>query len=138
MAFSDLPAIALAQMEVIPGRPDRNVGRMLEFIEDARRAGVEVVVFSEMCIPGYLIGDTWELDALVEDFAAWSETIRADSKGLTVIFGNVVMDRGAIGEDGRARKYNAVHVCHDGAEVARDAVPPGLPAGIHPKTLHPN
>jgi len=138
MAFSDLPAIALAQMEVIPGRPDRNVGRMLEFIGDARQAGSEVVVFSEMCIPGYLIGDTWELDALVEDYAACSETIRAASKDLTVIFGNVVIDRDAIGEDGRARKYNAVHVCHDGEAVGRDAVPPGLPAGVHPKTLHPN
>ncbi len=138
MAFSDLPAIALAQMEVIPGRPDKNVGRMLAFIADARQAGAEVVVFSEMCIPGYLIGDTWELDALVEDFAAWSETIRDASSGLTVIFGNVVVDRDAIGEDGRARKYNAVHVCHDGAAVDRDGVPPGLPAGVHAKTLHPN
>ena len=70
MAFSDLPRIALVQMEVVPGRPDRNVARMLGFLDDARKADAEVVVFSEMCIPGYLIGDAWELDALVEDFAA--------------------------------------------------------------------
>ena len=138
MAFIDLPRIALVQMEVVPGRPDRNVARMLGFIDDARKADAEVVVFSEMCIPGYLIGDTWELDALVEDFAACSDSIRDASQGITVIFGNVVIDRDTIGEDGRSRKYNAVHVCHDGQPVSRDGIPAGLPAGVHPKTLHPN
>ena len=138
MAFTDLPPIALVQMEVIPGRPERNAARMVDFIDDARKVGAEVVVFSEMCIPGYLMGDIWELDTLVEDFAAYSDQIRAASRGMTVIFGNVVIDKDTIGEDGRWRKYNAVHVCHDGQAVGRDAVPAGLPAGVHPKTLHPN
>lgn len=138
MTFDNLPRIALVQMEVVPGRPDRNVVRMLGFIDQARKVDAEVVVFSEMCIPGYLIGDTWELDTLVEDFAACSDGIRDASGGMTVIFGNVVIDRTALGEDGRSRKYNAVHVCHDGKLVARDAVPAGLPAGVHPKTLHPD
>jgi len=138
MGTTDLPTIALVQMGVVPGRPDQNVARMLGFIEDARKAGAEVVAFSEMCIPGYLIGDTWELDTLVEDFAAFSDVVRDASAGMTVIFGNVVIDRTAIGEDGRARKYNAVHVCHDGGPVYRKGIPDGLPAGVHPKTLHPN
>ena len=138
MVTTDLPTIALVQMGVVPGRPDRNVASMLGFIDDARKAGAEVVAFSEMCIPGYLIGDTWELDALVEDFAAFSDTVCDASQGITVIFGNVVIDRTAIGEDGRARKYNAVHVCHDGRSVGRQGIPDGLPAGVHPKTLHPN
>ena len=131
MAFTDLPPIALVQMEVIPGRPERNVARMVDFIDDARKAGAEVVVFSEMCIPGYLMGDTWELDTLVEDFAAYSDDIRAASRGMTVIFGNVVIDKDAIGEDGRARKYNAVHVCHDGQAV-RARRCSGWPAGGGP------
>ena len=138
MGTTDLPTIALVQMGVVPGRPDQNVARMLGFIDDARRSGAEVVAFSEMCIPGYLIGDTWELDTLVEDFAAFSDEVCAASKGITVIFGNVVIDRTAIGEDGRARKYNAVHVCYDTRPVGREAIPDGLPAGVHPKTLHPN
>jgi NAD+ synthase (glutamine-hydrolysing) len=138
MVTTDLPTIALVQMGVVPGRPDRNVASMLGFIDDARKVGAEVVAFSEMCIPGYLIGDTWELDALVEDFAAFSDTVCDASQGITVIFGNVVIDRTAIGEDGRARKYNAVHVCHDGKPVGRQGIPDGLPAGVHPKTLHPN
>jgi NAD+ synthase (glutamine-hydrolysing) len=138
MASTDLPTIALAQMHVVPGRPDLNVARMRASIDEARAAHAEVVVFSEMCISGYLIGDAWELDALVEDFASCSEVIRAASHGITVIFGNVFMDEDAVGEDGRPRKYNAVYVCCDGQFVGRDAVPAGLPAGVHAKTLHPN
>ena len=133
-----LPRIALVQMEVLPGRPDSNVAHMLEFIEAARGGGAQVVVFSELCISGYILGDLWEVDALVEDFAAYSEDIRRASRGLTVVFGNVAVDRGAIGEDGRQRKYNAVYVCTDGQYAQRPQVPAGLPDGVHPKTLHPN
>lgn len=135
---SALPAIALVQMEVRPGRPDLNATRMLGLISQARESGAEVVVFSELCLSGYLIGDLWEVDALVEDYASYSEQIRRASQGLVVLFGNVVVDSSRIGEDGRRRKYNAVCVCADGQYVARPGLPPGLPDGVQPKTLHPN
>ena len=131
-----LPRIVLVQMEVAPGRPDRNVARMIERIDRHRDA--EVVVFSEMCVPGYLIGDAWEIDALAADFAGWSEVVREASRGLTVLFGNVAVDPARPGEDGRLRKFNAVHVCHDGEYVRRPGLPGDLPHGVHPKTLHPN
>ena len=136
MNADSLPRIVLVQMEVAPGRPDRNVERMLARIERHRDA--EVVVFSEMCVPGYLIGDAWEIDALALDFASWSEVLREASGGLTVLFGNVAVDPSRRGEDGRLRKYNAVYVCHDGEYVVRAGVPGDLPCGVHPKTLHPN
>jgi NAD+ synthase (glutamine-hydrolysing) len=138
LPMTRLPRIALAQMEVCPGRPDLNLERMLSLMDRARSEGVELVAFPEMCLPGYLIGDLWEQDALVEDFAGYSDLVCAASADLTVLFGNVAVDRSAIGEDGRARKFNVVHVCHDGAYVRREALPPGLPAGAQPKTLHPN
>ena len=125
-------------MEVRPGRPDRNVARMLEMIERARSTGLELIAFPELCVPGYIIGDAWEADALVRDFAAWDEVLRAASVGITVVYGNVAFDPGQIGEDGRIRKFNAVHVCRDGAEVRRAGLPPGLPGGAHAKTLQPN
>ena len=137
MKSPPLPRIVLVQMEVEPGRPDRNVARMLECIE-RHRDEAEVVVFSEMCVPGYLIGDAWEIDALVADFADWSETVREASAGLTVLFGNVAVDSARLSEDGRLRKFNAVWVCHDGEYVRRSGLPAELPCGVHPKTLHPN
>ena len=133
-----LPEIALVQMEVKPGRPDLNVERMLAFVTEARAAGAEIVVFSELCVSGYVLGDLWEVDALVEDFAAYSDEIRRASAGLHIVFGNVAVDRDAVGQDGRLRKYNAVYVCSDGEYVEREQVPTGLPCGIQPKTLQPN
>ena len=125
-------------MEVRAGRPDLNVGRMLEFIERARNAQAAIVAFPEMCIPGYILGDTWEIDALVEDYERWSAAIRDASRGITVVFGNVAIDRDVIGEDGRVRKLNAAWVCRDGRFVERTGLPARLPYGVHPKTLHPN
>ena len=134
----DLPTVVLAQMEVRAGRPDLNVESMLGFIERAREAGAAIVAFPEMCIPGYILGDTWEIDALVEDYESWSSAIRDASRGIAVVFGNVAIDRDGIGEDGRARKLNAAWVCHDGRFVERKGLPGHLPHGVHPKTLHPN
>ena len=133
-----LPTVALAQMEVRAGRPDLNVRSMLGFVERAREAGAAIVAFPEMSIPGYILGDAWEIDALVEDYESWSTAIRDASCGIAVVFGNVAVDRESIGEDGRLRKLNAAWVCHDGRFVARPGLPATLPHGVHPKTLHPN
>ena len=125
-------------MNVVPGRPDLNVARMLHWLGVARAERAEVVVFSEMCVPGYIVGDQWEIDTLVRDYATWGEVIREASDGITVVFGNVAVDEDAIGEDGRIRKYNAVYVCHDGQYVVRENLPAAIPLGAHPKTLQPN
>jgi len=125
-------------MRVVPGRPDVNAQRMLHWLGHAREAKAEIVVFSEMCVSGYLIGDHWEVDALVRDYADWSEVIREASDGLTVVFGNVALDENHIGEDGRLRKFNAVYVCHDRQFVYRRGLPLQLPHGVHAKTLQPN
>lgn len=133
-----LPRIVLAQMHVQPGRPDLNVLRMEALIEQARQDGAEVIAFPELCVSGYVLGDLWEVDTLVTDWAAYSERIRQASANLTVLFGNVVCQPGQIGHDGRLRKINAVRVCHDGQWVQRPNVPKGLPPGCQPKTLQPN
>ena len=137
-APATLPKIALAQLEVKPGRPDLNVTRMMAMIDQARAQSVEIIAFPEMCVSGYILGDMWEIDSLVADYASWNEALRAASEGLTLLFGNVVTDPGQIGEDGRLRKYNAALVCHDGEFVHRQDAPSGLPPGIQPKSLHPN
>ena len=59
--------IALAQMRVVPGRPDRNTETMLRCIADAKNQNADLVIFPEMAIPGYLLGDTWEQTSFLEE-----------------------------------------------------------------------
>ena len=100
MPASSLPRIGLAQMQVRSGRPDRNVARMLEMIAEAREAELDLVAFPELCVCGYLLGDAWEVDALVRDFESWNEVLRSASEGITLVYGNVALDPGRTGEDG--------------------------------------
>ena len=137
-AYDRLPRIALAQMEVLPGQPGRNLARMLELLEQARAGGAELVAFPEMSLPGYILGDVWEFDTLVRDLVGMGERLREASRGLTVLFGNVAIDEQAVGEDGRLRKFNAVWVAHDGGWLVREGLPAGLAPGVHAKTLHPD
>ncbi|MDH3448394.1 MAG: hypothetical protein OEO18_09655, partial [Gammaproteobacteria bacterium] len=57
--------IALAQIEVVPGRPDLISAVMLQMISEARAQDARIVAFPEMAIPGYLLGDAWEQDAFL-------------------------------------------------------------------------
>lgn len=126
--------IALAQMRVVPGFPDRNAETMLRMIADAQRQHADLVIFPEMAIPGYLIGDAWEQTAFVEECEACGEEIIAASRGIAVIFGNVAVDWAKKNNDGRPRKYNAFFTAQDGRLVP----PGGMPYPFVVKTLMPN
>lgn len=127
-------SVHIAQIEVIPGAIESNLERVLAFIHDAKAVGAEVVVFPELCLTGYLIGDLWEEEAFLAD-AIWAgEQILAESLGLVVVFGNVALDKDHKGEDGRVRLYNAAFVAKNGSWIENQAI--GFP--FFPKTLLPN
>lgn len=119
--------IAACQMEVSPGHPDANAAKMLNLIEQAKANRQDIVIFPEMAVPGYLIGDEWENRAFVLDCYRYNEQIVDHSRGITVVWGNVDIDVEAVGEDGRLRKFNTAFVAQDGKIAGR----------FH-KTLHPN
>ncbi|MCH4157076.1 MAG: NAD(+) synthase, partial [Acidaminococcaceae bacterium] len=106
--------IACGQMEVLPGRPDRNTQKILELITKAKREGVDLLLLPEMSIPGYLLGDLWEQTAFLHDCQKLGEQVIAATSGITVIFGNVAVDWEKFNEDGRPRKYNAAFIAQDG------------------------
>jgi NAD+ synthase (glutamine-hydrolysing) len=124
----------LAQLEVRPGCPAENTRRILDCVSEARQAGVELLVFSELAVPGYLLGDEWEHAAFLRECEACGELIRAAAQGITVVFGNVGIDWQRRNEDGRTRKYNALFVAEDGCFVG----PEGSPYPFAIKTLLPN
>ena len=52
--------ICLAQIEIIPCRPDKNYETMTNAIVQGKSQKADMIIFPELCIPGYLIGDTWK------------------------------------------------------------------------------
>ncbi len=107
---------------------------MLELVAEARRVGIEMIVFPEMAIPGYLLGDEWERQAFLRECEACGEMLREVARGVVVVFGNVGIDWHKRNEDGRVRKYNALFVAADGRFLGPDG-------GAYPfviKTLMPN
>ncbi|MDD5482286.1 MAG: NAD(+) synthase [Kiritimatiellae bacterium] len=125
---------ALAQINVVPGQPALNTATMLKGIAAAKQKKARLIVFPELAIPGYLIGDNWERNAFLRECEECGERIRAAAKNITVVFGNVAMDWGRKNEDGRVRKYNALFVAERGKFIG----PRGAPYNFVIKTLSPN
>lgn len=126
--------IALAQMEVIPGRPDCNTQTMLSMITEARQNGAAIIIFPEMAIPGYLLGDIWEQAAFLRDCEEYGRQVIAAATDICVIFGNVAVDWDKKNEDGRIRKYNACFAAYQQQLLK----PAGSPYPFRIKTLQPN
>lgn len=110
--------IALCQVRVVPGRPDRNVEAILREIAAAEQRSCDLVAFPEMAVPGYLIGDAWEDEGFVRDVASANDEIRAATAGgIAAVWGSLLFDPGLKNEDGRLRKYNAAFVAQGGELV---------------------
>src|SRR3989344_1320584 len=140
--------IALAQMEVIPGKPQKNLGTMLRMISEAKEQHVDLISFSELCVSGYLVGDKWTEDAFCEQMMRFNGPLLEASQGIALAYGNIFLDteiNARVGDgkphpnkDGRIRKYNAVYVMQNGRMAPRNISTPFLPEGVQPKGLLPN
>jgi NAD+ synthase (glutamine-hydrolysing) len=126
--------IALGQIEVIPGRPDLNTQNMLASIKEARAKQAHIIIFPEMAVPGYLLGDTWEQTAFLQDCETFGQEIIAASTNTCVLFGNVAIDWEKRGDDGRVRKYNAFFAAQNGKLLGAE----NFPYPFRIKTLLPN
>ncbi|VBB08668.1 nad(+) synthetase [Lucifera butyrica] len=126
--------VALGQMEVIPGRPDLNTAAMLSMTEEARAIHAQMVIFPEMAIPGYFLGDMWEQEAFLRDCEEYGRAVIRASADLCIIFGNVATDWDKVGDDGRVRKYNACFIAQNGQLRGSE----NFPYPFRLKTLLPN
>ena len=126
---------ALGQIDVVPGRPDINSQRIIQEAIAAATRGVQVIVFPEMCVSGYLLGDKFNSASFAEDIEAYNQQIVDSLKTLdiVVIFGTFAIDRTKVNENGCYRMYNVALVAHKGEVQKNDA---GLPYAI--KSLLPN
>ena len=79
--------IALAQTRVYPGNPRQNAAVMKDFIAKAKAARCDIVVFPELAIPGYFIGDIWDQPDYIDECVRFGDEIRDLSQGIAIIFG---------------------------------------------------
>ena len=128
--------IALSQFEIIPSMPTNNAARIINYIEEAKNNKADMIIFPELAISGYLIGDLWESESFIRECEELGEEIIKASKDIFVIFGNVAVDRNKKNFDGRVRKYNALFLAKDGKLIKNPYSKIPYPFII--KTLLPN
>ncbi|WP_288680058.1 NAD(+) synthase [uncultured Brachyspira sp.] len=128
--------IALSQFEIIPSMPTNNAARIINYIEEAKNNKADMIIFPELAISGYLIGDMWESESFIRECEELGEEIIKASKDIFVIFGNVAIDRNKKNFDGRVRKYNALFLAKDGKLIKNPRTKIPYPFII--KTLLPN
>ena len=128
--------IALSQFEIIPSMPTNNAARIINYIEEAKNNKADMIIFPELAISGYLIGDMWESESFIRECEELGEEITKASKDIFVIFGNVAIDRNKKNFDGRVRKYNALFLAKDGKLIKNPYSKIPYPFII--KTLLPN
>jgi len=111
--------IALAQLNPISGDIDGNTRTLIRSMDEAARAGAEIVVAPEMVIPGYCIGDLIEDRAFLEANERAMQRVAEAARGITVVAGFIDCDYSARGDTGGPRKYNAAAVARDGHVLQR-------------------
>jgi len=100
--------IGMAQINTIVGDLEGNTRRIWEAIDRAREAGVDIVCFPELSIPGYPPEDLLLKPDFVRGNLAALDEVTARTRGITAVVGFV--DRGN-------HLYNAAAVLSDGRRV---------------------
>ncbi|HEX5609365.1 MAG TPA: NAD+ synthase [Solirubrobacterales bacterium] len=116
--------IALAQIDPTVGDIDGNAAKISEWIGRARSAGAELVIFPELCIPGYPAEDLYLKRHFVEANRRAVEELAAGVEGLTALVGFAEPVAG--GGDFR-HAHNSLAVLADGCV-----------RGVYRKNLLPN
>lgn len=128
--------IYIAQMEVVPGNPETNFSTMERFVAEAVEKSADLVVFPEMCVPGYLLSDLWEEESFVRRCLCINESVCALSEKIDILFGSVAEEKSR-GENGRPLLYNAAFYASKGKfRTLVDAC--GIQKNFLPKTLLPS
>jgi len=126
--------ICVAQARVRAAALDENFSFMRKAVIEAQQAQADIIVFPEMSLPGYFLGDAWERPSFLRRCEDLTQQIAALSTQTAILFGSVGIDWNARNEDGRVRKFNAAFLAQNGSIVEN----PGIGLPFWPKTLLPN
>ena len=101
------------QMNIVPGKLELNFETLKKEVEKAVSCHSDLVVFPEMCLSGYLIGDYWEEHSFLDRCVEYGNRVASLSNSIDILFGNVAREEG-IGENGRPLLYNAAFYASKG------------------------
>ncbi len=101
------------QMNVVPGKPELNFETLKKEVEKAVLNQCDLVVFPEMCLSGYLIGDLWEEHSFIDQCVEYGNRVANLSASIDILFGNVAREE-IHGENGRPLLYNAAFYASNG------------------------
>ena len=79
--------IALAQQNYHIGNFEKNVSKIIAGIEQAKAAGADLVLFSELCVCGYPPRDFLEFDDFIKKCEAAIEEIKGHTSNIAVVVG---------------------------------------------------
>lgn len=122
--------IAFGQIQVHPGEPATNFQSMMHAIDYAKAVSTDILIFPELCLSGYMVGDLWDQVPFINDCLYYGEELvkATANTNLTIIFGNVGVDETLRNLDGSLRKYNALYVASKGQLVSN-------PSHLYPFTI---
>jgi NAD+ synthase (glutamine-hydrolysing) len=128
--------IRACQLKVEPTQVEENLRKILRELDAAAKAGMDWVIFSELALSGYFVGDLWNRQEFLDRCEEAQKAIieRCDQLKISAIFGNVTTDTTRRGEDGRVRRYDSVIICDQGQLWTQ----PKTKYKFLPKTLLPN
>jgi NAD+ synthase (glutamine-hydrolysing) len=114
--------ISLAQMKVNPKQLEGNFQTIKYLIEQAKQQGSDCIVFPELAVSGYLLGDLWYSSSFISQCEAYNEKIVVLSDDIIVIWGNVTscLEDYLKGNDGRQALYNCAFIAHNGKYLKRE------------------
>lgn len=91
--------IAIAQQNYHIGNFESNTKKIISAIEQAKTAGAELVVFSELSVCGYPPRDFLEFDDFINECYASIENIKRHTEGIGVIIGAPQRNPELLGKD---------------------------------------
>lgn len=92
--------IALGQLLVESGHPSVNVQKMKNMIAQAKKDGVDIIVFPQMCVGGYFLADKWYNSEWRKELLFYNDEIARCSDGIGVVWGNIFEETGNVFDAG--------------------------------------
>lgn len=107
-----LPNIALVQINTTVGDLEGNAARILESAREGVRAGARLIVFPELCLPGYPAEDLYLRSDFIDANAVAIEELARELTGATFLVGYA--EPAGANDPGRPIAFNSAAVIEDG------------------------